>query len=77
MIKWVYGSRRRVQGHEHVDTLRCSRRLALLLGEAGELGNARRLLESALRAHERQDGHDAADTVATRAALAGILAAQG
>lgn len=77
VLEDVLAARRRQQGSEHGDTLRCSYRLALLLAQTGELGHARRLLEAVLRACARQASRHAAARVAARRALAGIFATQG
>lgn len=77
VLESVVAARRCQQGSEHCDTLRCSYRLALLLVQAGELGNARRLLEAVLRACARQATCDVAAHLAARRALADIFATQG
>lgn len=76
VLESVVAARQCQQGSEHRDTLRCSYRLALLFAGAGELGNARRLLERILRACARQATSDAAARLAARRALAEVLATQ-
>lgn len=77
VLEDVLAARRRQQGSEHGDTLRCSYRLALLLVQVGELGSARRLLEAMLRACARQATCDVVARLAARRALADIFATQG
>jgi hypothetical protein len=72
VLEGVLDARRRQQGSEHGDTLRCSYRLALLFVQAGELGHARRLLEAILRASRHGGAR-----LAARSALALIFATQG
>ena len=73
----VLEGRQRLLGSEHDDTLRCTERLAVLLCELGDIGNARKLQEGVVRARERHAGADHRDTLQAREALAEILAAQG
>ena len=73
----VLEGRQRLLGSEHDDTLRCTERLAVLLCELGDIGNARKLQEGVVRARERHAGADHLDTLQAREALAEILAAQG
>jgi hypothetical protein len=77
VLEGVLDARRRQQGSEHGDTLRCSYRLALLFVQAGELGHARRLLEAILRACARQASRHGGARLAARSALALIFATQG
>ena len=77
VLEGVLDARRRQQGSEHGDTLRCSYRLALLFVQAGELGHARRLLEAILRACARQASRHGGARMAARGALAAIFAMQG
>ena len=77
VLESVLDARRRQQGSEHGDTLRCSYRLALLFAQAGELGHARRLLEAILRACARQASNHGGARLAARSALAGIFVRQG